>query len=596
MKGMKKITLSLVLIIALLLVPGVIFATGEALDDVAVVEIDGKEIFYSSLAQAVSEAPKDNTQVTIKLLKTVEDGSGIVTVAGQNVVIDFGGFSYDASNPTVGSDGTETLSCQLNKGSTVVFKNGTFITTKAKMLIQNYANLTVEDMVLDATESKNDSNDKCYGISNNCGTVKIIGETDIISKGWPAIDVCWAPNKGYAEGTQVTVNTTGKVAGDIELSIWGDVDEAQKRNVKSNLVIENINHDGNINIAEDYLKEQIKIQGGIFSTDVNDYVVDNYYAKKQSNGTYLVKQIVNILKANITGILDKIYDGKVITQSITLKYNGVNLEKGIDYIISYSNNTKPGKAKIVITGKGAYKGTVEKTFLITPKKLTGLEVSDKTTSKITLSWTKHDGVTGYKIYSYNSSKKKWEYVGKTNDTSYTIEKLKSSTKYEYRVRAYKNIDGTQYFGAYASSVKTATKPKTPSVKVKAGDKKVTFTWDKVAGATGYKIYMATSKNGKYTRIKTITNNKTFKYTKSGLKANTKYYFKVRAYKQVDDEQIYSSYTKVLNATTKKVHVVKKGNTLYSIAKKYKTTVAKLVKINNLKKASAIRIGLRLLLN
>ena len=33
-----------------------------------------------------------------------------------------------------------------------------------------------------------------------------------------------------------------------------------------------------------------------------------------------------------------------------------------------------------------------------------------------------------------------------------------------------------------------------------------------------------------------------------------------------------------------------------LAKKYKTSVAKLVKINNLKKASAIRIGFRLLLN
>ena len=108
--------------------------------------------------------------------------------------------------------------------------------------------------------------------------------------------------------------------------------------------------------------------------------------------------------------------------------------------------------------------------------------------------------------------------------------------------------------------------------------------------------MATSKNGEYTRIKTISNNKTFKYTKSGLKTNKKYYFKVRAYKTVDNEKVFSSYTKVLTATTKKVHTVKKGDTLYSIAKKYKTTVAKLTKINKLKKATSVRIGLRLLLN
>ena len=50
---------------------------------------------------------------------------------------------------TVGSSGTETNGFQLLKGSTVAFKNGTINAGKAKIVIQNYADLT-----LDAQDSK----------------------------------------------------------------------------------------------------------------------------------------------------------------------------------------------------------------------------------------------------------------------------------------------------------------------------------------------------------------------------------------------------------------------------------------------------------
>ncbi len=55
---------------------------------------------------------------------------------------------------TVGSSGTETNGFQLLKGSTVAFKNGTINAGKAKIVIQNYADLTLEDVTLDAQDSK----------------------------------------------------------------------------------------------------------------------------------------------------------------------------------------------------------------------------------------------------------------------------------------------------------------------------------------------------------------------------------------------------------------------------------------------------------
>lgn len=49
----------------------------------------------------------------------------------------------------MGSSGTETNGFQLQKGSAVTFKNGTITSDKAKILIQNYSDLTLENVVLD---------------------------------------------------------------------------------------------------------------------------------------------------------------------------------------------------------------------------------------------------------------------------------------------------------------------------------------------------------------------------------------------------------------------------------------------------------------
>ena len=89
----------------------------------------------------------------------------------------------------------------------------------------------------------------------------------------------------------------------------------------------------------------------------------------------------------------------------------------------------------------------------------------------------------------------------------------------------------------------ATKPKTPSIKLKSGKKKVTVTWKKVTGASGYEIRMATKKNGKFNIIKK-TSSKTLSYTKKNLANNKKYYYKVRAYKKVNGRKVYSSWSKV----------------------------------------------------
>ena len=58
------------------------------------------------------------------------------------------------------------------------------------------------------------------------------------------------------------------------------------------------------------------------------------------------------------------YDGTEKEPEVTVVCDGVTLEPGIDYTVSYSDNVEIGKAYAIIQGKGKYTGTVRKEFTI----------------------------------------------------------------------------------------------------------------------------------------------------------------------------------------------------------------------------------------
>ncbi len=81
----------------------------------------------------------------------------------------------------------------------------------------------------------------------------------------------------------------------------------------------------------------------------------------------ITKKTYDIGDAKVTGITDKEYTGKVIKQDITVTYGETELKEGTDYSVEYSDNTAVGSAKVTITGKGDYTGSIVKTFKITKK-------------------------------------------------------------------------------------------------------------------------------------------------------------------------------------------------------------------------------------
>ena len=101
----------------------------------------------------------------------------------------------------------------------------------------------------------------------------------------------------------------------------------------------------------------------------------NYNTIKERKAT--LKIIAkSISKTTVLGIQNKYYTGNAITQNIIIKDGNRILKNGTDYIVKYENNTKIGNnAKVIITGKGNYIGTVTKSFNIVAIKGTKLMVS-----------------------------------------------------------------------------------------------------------------------------------------------------------------------------------------------------------------------------
>ena len=254
----------------------------EAPVETKVAQIGDKQ--YATLAEAVDAVPTNKTETEIVLLKDYT-GSGIKVVADKNIVFNLNGNTYTVNKPTVGSPNTETNGFQLLKGSKVTFKNGTLNSVTGAdslpnggILIQNYCNLTLENVTLDTSANSNIS----YVISNNFGSLTAKGNTVIKAAGGKvAFDLWYGMDKNglYDDGVSVTFGDdfTGSVTGKIEYGAHSRVPSDSNWKDKARLTIANGNFDttfvdsnNNDGVApEDF---NISISGGYFISDPTAYL------------------------------------------------------------------------------------------------------------------------------------------------------------------------------------------------------------------------------------------------------------------------------------------------------------------------------------
>ncbi len=303
---------------------------------------------YSTLEAAISAVKSDET---ITLQCDVTDGSGIIVNSEKKFTLDFNGHSYAVTNNLAGSTNTKSQAFQLLKDSTIVMKNGAIIGNNkgVKMLIQNYCDLTLENMRLDATEG---TNSVLYALSSNNGKVNIIGSTSIIAKdGRFAFDACWAPNKGYPDGTQLNINTTGKIIGTVQYDLWG----ANASPIKTKLTIDSGTFIGTIDVENvfkyDDVKELIAINGGSFS-DLSGLA---YVAEGKTYNLVedcVVNSDITVKEKTILSVADgktiSIDAGKKLIIQNGATFNGTIL--GPDGNKLVANGMKAGDGGITITG------------------------------------------------------------------------------------------------------------------------------------------------------------------------------------------------------------------------------------------------------
>ena len=203
-----------------------------------------------------------------------------------------------------------------------------------------------------------------------------------------------------------------------------------------------------------------------------------------------------------------------------------------------------------------YSGNLDTNFWYkdTNIKTTGLKATaESTTGPVTLSWSKAaDDVTGYRVYRYDEDQDKYVYLKSTTSRKYTDEDVTSGKTYQYKVRCYWTIGGTNYYGNY-SSVISVTTPPAKVTEVDAETRSSTYltlSWKKVSGASGYRIYKYNTSSKSYEKVTTISKGSTVSYKITGLTVATEYQFKVRAYKKTDTGTLWGSSSSAYKDCTK----------------------------------------------
>lgn len=167
---------------------------------------------------------------------------------------------------------------------------------------------------------------------------------------------------------------------------------------------------------------------------------------------------------------------------------------------------------------------------------------------VKLSWYKVSGASGYEVARATSKNGTYRKIATVTKVSCTDKSLTTGKTYYYKVRAYQTGKKKTY-GAYSASIAgTPRLAKVILTKAQGVKRAVQLKWKKVNGATGYKVYRATSKNGTFKTIKILKKGTSFKDT--GVTPKKTYYYRVCAYRTVKGKTTTGSRSAIGKAAAK----------------------------------------------
>lgn len=252
----------------------------------------------------------------------------------------------------------------------------------------------------------------------------------------------------------------------------------------------------------------------------------------------------SIIRCEFDNIVEKVYAGKATSQDLIVTDEGRKLKVGQDYQLSYADHANPGIATIEVSGIHNYGGTKTIRYLINVSKMPAVK-AEGYGDYVQLSWQAVPGAQGYAVYDLND-----RLIAKTANLSYRQSDLDAMTAYGYKVRAYIVVNGVTHYGGFSGAVRATTSIAKPVVSLKAGKKKARVSWKRIKGVSGYEVYRSNKKSKGYKKIKTAGRVSITSYTNKRLSAKTRYYYKIRAYKNVNGRKVYSSYSSPKSVKTK----------------------------------------------
>lgn len=188
------------------------------------------------------------------------------------------------------------------------------------------------------------------------------------------------------------------------------------------------------------------VNPGTYYIKISDIRIGFYHDEFRGNFTLSVGYNIGEFTAKCSKT-DFLYNGKKQVVSPVIKKNGVTLKKNVDYTLNFSNNIYPGKATVVVKGKGKYIGSISMSYMIYLPNISNAKIKSKTSSSVKLQWKKNSLVNGYVIDKYDFTKNKYvpyKFVSK-NVSTYTIKGLKKNADYCFRIRGYVTVNKSKRY-------------------------------------------------------------------------------------------------------------------------------------------------------
>ncbi len=312
----KRSFLSVLLALCMMfmLVPMTAYAADPAYFEVTVGSSVTQHATAEEAYEKVEELLPDGGEATIKLLDNYT-GSGIVVKANKNLSLtfDLNGKTWKVEEPLVGSPGTETNAFQLNRGNTVTFQNGAVTSSVARIIFQNYCDLTVDNVDITLTTATLGS----YAMSNNNASTVIKG------------------------GSTIEVTTEGNYA--MDSFTFGDY-------TGGNVTIEDAEIKGDVEIANG---GKLKLDGGVIDGDVTVY---NYSYDSHSNDSALFTVESGVVNGDVSTekLGATVFNGGEVTGEVTCEDNGtasVTVVGGVFGKLDENIKVTAADAAVITSGK-----------------------------------------------------------------------------------------------------------------------------------------------------------------------------------------------------------------------------------------------------